>query len=104
LAQSLSEQEAIMQTKAWLVLLLSLALLMPADTALSAPNDLKNITLDTLKGRLGAPDLLIVDVRQAGDWDRSAKKIPGAVRQDPQKLETWGPNLPRDKKIVLYCA
>ena len=93
-----------MKTKTWVVLLLSLALLVPAGTALAAPDDLKYITLDTLKGRLGAPDLLIIDVRAPGDWDRSATKIPGAVRQDPKKIETWGPNLPRDKQIVLYCA
>ncbi len=93
-----------MHTNTWLVLFLFLALLAPADTSLSAPNDLKYLTPNTLKGRLGAPDLLIIDVRAPGDWDRSADKIPGAVRQDPNGVETWGPKLPRDKQIVLYCA
>jgi len=93
-----------MQTRTWLILLLSLALLVPADIARGAQNDLKYINPEALKASLGAKNLLIIDVRQPGDWDRSATKIPGAVRQNPQEAETWGPKLPRDRQIVLYCA
>jgi rhodanese-related sulfurtransferase len=93
-----------MKTRTWLILLLSLALLLPADIARSAPNDLQSITPAALKARLGAKDLLVIDVRQPGDWGRSAAKIPGALRQNPQEAETWGPQLPRGRQIVLYCA
>ena len=34
----------------------------------------------------------------------SDKKIKGAVRQDPNEVKTWAASLPKDKKIVLYCA
>jgi rhodanese-related sulfurtransferase len=93
-----------MNPRTWLILFLSLLLLVPADVGQGAQNDLKYITPAGLKARLGAKDLLIIDVRQPGDWGRSSTKIPGAVRQNPQEAETWGPKLPRGRQIVLYCA
>ena len=57
---------------------------------------------DTLKDMWGNPDLLIVDVRAPGGWGRSTEKIQGAVRRERDQVATWGPALPRDKKIVLY--
>jgi rhodanese-related sulfurtransferase len=92
-----------MRPKAWMVLLVLLALL-AAPGAAPAKSEALEIDQDTLKGLLGAPDLLILDVRQGGDWDKSDQKIRGAVRQDPRQVEAWGPQLPRDQKIVLYCA
>jgi rhodanese-related sulfurtransferase len=59
---------------------------------------------ETLKSWLGNPDVVIVDVRLPQHWQGSDKKIPGAVREDPKAMETWAATLPRDKKIVLYCA
>ena len=32
------------------------------------------------------------------------KRSKGALRQDPKEIKTWAANLPKDKKIVLYCA
>ena len=79
-----------------------LALGLAAGAALA--QEVKRLDKDTLKGWLGDPQLLLIDVRSQNDWDASAKKIKGAVRQDPKKADTWAPTLPRDKKIVLYCA
>jgi rhodanese-related sulfurtransferase len=93
-----------MSTKAWMVLPVLLALLAAPGAAPAAKSEAISMDQDTLRGLLGAPDLLILDVRQGGDWDKSDQKIRGAVRQDPQRVEAWGPQLPRDKKIVLYCA
>ena len=60
---------------------------------------------ETLKGWLSDPQVLILDVRQPKDWDGSDNKIKGAVRQDPKaEVKTWAATLPKDKKIVLYCA
>ena len=59
---------------------------------------------DTLKGWLSDPQVIILDVRQPQDWQASAKKIKGAVRQELSEVKTWAPTLPKDKKIVLYCA
>ncbi len=57
---------------------------------------------ETLKGWLSDPKVIILDVRQPHDWQNSDKKIKGAVRQDPREIDAAA--LPKDKKIVLYCA
>lgn len=62
------------------------------------------ITIDDLKARLGDPGTVLMDVRSGGDWDRSDRKISGAVREDPKELKKWAERYPKDKTIVLYCA
>jgi hypothetical protein len=57
---------------------------------------------ETVKSWLSDPQVLILDVRAAKDWQVSAKKIKGAVRQDPNEVKNWAANLPKDKKIILY--
>jgi predicted sulfurtransferase len=66
--------------------------------------DVPRVEKDTLKGWLGDPNVLLVDVRADGDWKSSDKKIKGAVRQDPKEVKKWAAALAKDKKIVLYCA
>jgi hypothetical protein len=66
--------------------------------------DVPRVEKDTLKGWLGDPNVLLIDVRAAKDWQGSGKKIKGAVRQDPEKTKTWAAGMPKEKKIVLYCA
>jgi sulfur-carrier protein adenylyltransferase/sulfurtransferase len=58
-----------------------------------------------LQQRNGAePDLVIVDVREQGEWDQG--HIPGAIHVPRSYLESRFENFvpQRDKKIVLYCA
>jgi rhodanese-related sulfurtransferase len=62
------------------------------------------MTKETLKGKLGDGDLVIVDVRLGKDWDASEFKIKGAVRGDLQDFDAWGSQYPQDKTLVLYCA
>lgn len=62
------------------------------------------IDKETVKGWLADPQVVIVDVRYGKDWQDSKTKIKGAVRQDPKGVQTWAASLPKDKKIVLYCA
>jgi hypothetical protein len=66
--------------------------------------DAPRMTKDELKGMLGNPDLVIVDVRYGKDWTDSHLKIKGAVREDPKVFESWANKYPKDKTIVLYCA
>jgi hydroxyacylglutathione hydrolase len=58
---------------------------------------------ETIKIWLSNPGVIILDVRAPKDWNVSDKKIKGAVRQDPDGVATWAADLPKDKKIVLYC-
>jgi rhodanese-related sulfurtransferase len=80
------------------------ALLMPSAACRGAADEMPRIDPAALKAMLGDPQLLIVDVRSAKDWAGSDQKVQGALRQDPDKVAAWAPTLPKDKKIVLYCA
>jgi rhodanese-related sulfurtransferase len=53
---------------------------------------------------LGNPDLVIIDVRAQKDWKESDLKIKGAVREDPETVESWANNYSKAKTIVFYCA
>jgi rhodanese-related sulfurtransferase len=86
------------------LLALLLVWLAPLGPAQAADPEVKRVDKDTLKGMLADPGLLIIDVRQPSDWDSSDRKITGAQRFLPDVVNAWGPKLPKDKKIVLYCA
>ncbi len=62
------------------------------------------ISKEDLLAMMANPDVIIVDVRLSGDAADSGSKIKGAVREDPQKVETWMDKYPRDKTLVFYCA
>ena len=70
----------------------------------AAAQDAKRMTIEELKGMLGNPDLVIVDVRRDGDWNSSAIKVKGALREDPEKVDTWMSKYSKDKTLVFYCA
>ena len=78
--------------------------LMLAFTCSCVTENAPRLDKETLKSWLSDPKVIILDVRAPGDWDDSNKKIKGAVRQDPKEVKTWAATLPKDKKIVLYCA
>jgi rhodanese-related sulfurtransferase len=82
-----------------LVAAVSLALAVPAVAAKEAPL----VSKQTLKSWLKDPNLLIIDVRLFS-YATSKNKIKGAVRKDPDSVKSWGPTLPKDKKIVVYCS
>ena len=62
------------------------------------------MTKEELKGLMGKPDVVIIDVRAKSDWDGSKEKIQGAVREDPKKAKDWAGKYPKDKTLVFYCA
>ena len=65
-------------------------------------NPLKNISMAQLKGMLGQPGLILVDVRRSVDWNASGRKIKGAVREDPQAVAKWVGKYPKGKTMVFY--
>ena len=73
-------------------------------TTPAGAQEVKRITIEELKGMLGNPDLVIVDVRRDGDWQSGTVKIKGAVREDPEKVDTWMSKYPKDRTLVFYCA
>lgn len=66
--------------------------------------DVKIIDKDQLKQMLGSDDLIVLDVRAGRDWTSSEFKIQGALREDPDNVESWAGSYAKDKNIVLYCA
>lgn len=53
---------------------------------------------------MDTPDLIIIDVRTPHDWEVSATKIKGSVREDPSGTASWMAKYPPDKTLVFYCA
>ncbi len=86
----------------WAALALGFLLSVAGSEALAQAN---RISKEELKGMLGRPDVVVIDVRQPGDLEKSGTKIKGAVREDPrQDVKSWADKYPKDKTIVLYCA
>jgi rhodanese-related sulfurtransferase len=67
--------------------------------------EVRRMSAEELKSMLASPEVVIIDVRTGGDWDKSKEKIKGAVREDPNKdAKSWAGKYPKDKTVVLYCA
>jgi hypothetical protein len=66
--------------------------------------ELQKISVHTLNNQLDNADLTIIDVRHAGDWQKSELKIKGAVHENPYHVASWADKYPKNKKIVLYCS
>jgi len=89
------------------ILLMAIAMVFAVLAFFTTPavaQDVKRMTIEELKGMLGTPDLVIVDVRRDGDWKSSKVKIKGAVREDQDKVDAWMSKYPKDKTLVFYCA
>ena len=70
----------------------------------SSAADVARMSKDELRGMLGSPDLMIIDVRTEKEWRKSDKKILGATWEDADEFASWDANYPKDKTIVLYCS
>ena len=49
-------------------------------------------------------EVTILDVRRKADYDADHEVLPDAEWRDPEKVEAWSMNLPKDKEFVIYCA
>ena len=85
----------------WLTIVLSLgvalAMVVPAMS-----QQVPRISKEDLKEMLGKPDVVIVDVRTGSDWNDSSVKVKGAVREEPDKVDSWIEKYPKDKTLVFY--
>jgi hypothetical protein len=60
------------------------------------------ITIDQLLEQLDHPQILILDVRATKSWQASDNKIKGAARKNPDTIDSWSRDLPKNKALVLY--
>jgi hypothetical protein len=70
----------------------------------SLAQDVKRMGVEELKSMLGSPGLVVIDVRADEDWKSSTLMIKGAMREDPEKVDTWMSKYPKDKTLLFYCA
>ena len=95
-----------MMRRTWLILLLTFvaAVCLTGMGGKPAADVAPRMTTEDLKARLGAADLVVIDVRAERDWKESDRKIAGAVREDPTAPDKWAGKYPVEKTVVLYCA
>ena len=62
----------------------------------------RSIKAQDLKANLD--QVTVIDVRRKADLDADHVKLPGATWHDPEQIETWSAQLPKDKEVVLYCV
>jgi len=61
-----------------------------------SPNELKKL--------LDSKSVTLVDVRRKADYEAEANLIPGAAWCDPEQVESWSRELPKDRPVVVYCV
>ncbi len=73
-------------------------------TPFAQSGDVPRMTKEALRAVMGSPDSIIIDVRSPMDWANSDSKIKGAVREDPEAIQSWANKYPKNKTLVFYCA
>jgi len=61
------------------------------------------ISKEGLRSQLSKPEIALIDVRPSLGWILSFSKIKGAVREDPDKVQSWVNDYSKDITIMLYC-
>lgn len=69
-----------------------------AATTANAPR----ITKEEAKALLGTPKVVFLDARITSAWERSDKKIPGAVQADRWDFDTWAGDYDKDTTFIVY--
>lgn len=67
-------------------------------------DNVPRISTEQLENSLENSDIVILDVRTEKDWNKSDRKIIGAIRVNPEDIRSWAENYSKDQKIVAYCA
>jgi rhodanese-related sulfurtransferase len=64
----------------------------------------RTITPQALKERMDEDkDILVLDVRRNADYEADKEMIPGALRRNPEQVDEWVQEIPKDKDVVVYC-
>ena len=65
----------------------------------------QSVKVAELRSRIDAADPpIIIDVRKRAAFAESTRMISGALRRDPQRLESWAQSLPPAGEVVVYCV
>ncbi len=72
-----------------------------ADAYLGDRTHIDDIDRDELLVRLQRGDLVLIDVRPAGEY--AAGHLPGAISVPPDDVDRMLEELPEDREIIAYC-
>ncbi len=61
-----------------------------------SPNELKKL--------LDSKSVTLLDVRRKADYEAEPNLIPSAAWCDPEQVESWSRELPKDRPVVVYCV
>ncbi len=67
-------------------------------------DNIPRMTKEELKPLIGKADVIVIDVRSQGDWNKDQEMIKGAVRESPIDVASWMDKYPKDKTLVFYCS
>jgi rhodanese-related sulfurtransferase len=48
-------------------------------------------------------NILLLDVRRDADYEADREMIPDAIKRNPEQVEQWACEIPKDKDVVVYC-
>jgi rhodanese-related sulfurtransferase len=63
-----------------------------------------SIRPEELKKILEKGSALLLDVRRKADYDADPGTIPGAVWRNPEQVEIWSQEIPKNQRVVVYCV
>jgi rhodanese-related sulfurtransferase len=66
--------------------------------------EIPKVSKEELRGMLGKPEVILVDVRTGADWSASTSKIKEAVREEPDKVDSWMNRYSKNRTLVFYCV
>jgi hypothetical protein len=69
-----------------------------------AQENVPRMTKEELKPLIGDPNVIVIDVRSLGDWNKDTLMIQGAIRENPMDVPDWIDKYPKEKTLVFYCA
>jgi len=49
-------------------------------------------------------EAFIIDVRREDDYEKSDDTLNGAVWKNPALIDEWINQVPKDKKVVIFCV
>ena len=65
----------------------------------------RTIKPEDLKEQIASfKDIIVLDVRRKSDYEADKDSLPGATWRDPEKVDEWSSDLPKDKDVVVYCV
>jgi rhodanese-related sulfurtransferase len=49
-------------------------------------------------------NISILDVRRKSDYEASPQKIENGSWYDPEKIDEWINEIPKDREVIVYCV